>query len=41
MAIVNQTNIATVTKATLGKFWETGVERIIMGFSARIDTILI
>ena len=36
-AIVNQTNIATVLKATLGKLLR---ERIIMGFSERIDIIL-
>ena len=40
-AIVSQTNIGTVSKATLGKLLTDGpVERIIMGFSERIDTIL-
>ena len=39
-AIVSQTNIGTVSKATLGKLLSDGVERIIMGFSERIDTIL-
>ena len=39
-AIVNQTNIGTVSKTTLGKLLGDGVERIIMGFSERIDTIL-
>ena len=38
--IVNQTNIGTVSEATLGKLLRDGVERIIMGFSERIDTIL-
>ena len=36
-AIVNQTNIKTVSMATLGKLLR---ERIIMGFSERIDIIL-
>ena len=35
-AIVNQTNIGTVSKATLGKRLRDGVERIIMGFSERV-----
>ena len=39
-AIVNQTNIGTVSKTTLGKLLRDGVERIIMGFSERRDTIL-
>ena len=39
-AIVNQTNTGTVSKATLGKRLRDGVERIIMGFSERLDTIL-
>ena len=39
-AIVNQTNIGTVSKATLGKLLRDGVECIIMGFSERIDIIL-
>ena len=39
-AVVNQTNIGTVSKATLGKLLRDGVERTIMGFSGRIDTIL-
>ena len=32
-AIVNQTNIGTVSNATLGKLLRDGVECIIMGFS--------
>ena len=39
-AIVNQTNIGTVLKATLGKLQRDGVERIIYSFFERIDTIL-
>ena len=39
-AIINQTNIGTVSKATLGKLLRDGMERIIMGFSERVDTIL-
>ena len=39
-AIVNQTNIGTVPKATLGKLLRDGVECIFMGFSEHIDTIL-
>ena len=39
-AIINQTNIGTVLNATLGKLLRDGVERIIMGFSKRINTIL-
>ena len=39
-AIVSQTNIETVSKAMLGKLLRDGMERIIMGFSERIDTIL-
>ena len=39
-AFVNQTNIGTVSKATLGKLLRDGVESIIMGFSERIDIIL-
>ena len=39
-AIVSQTNIVTVSKATLGNLLRDGVERIIMVFSERIDTIL-
>ena len=39
-AIVSQTNIGTVSNAALGKLPRDGVERIIMGFSERIDTIL-
>ena len=38
-AIVNQTNIGTVSKATLGKLLRDGVEAH-MGFSERIDTTL-
>ena len=38
--IVNQTNIGTVSEATLGKLLRDGVERIIMGFSERLDTML-
>ena len=34
-AIVSQTNIGTVSKATLGKLLRDGVERIIMSISAR------
>ena len=37
-AIVNQTNIGTVSKATLGKLLRPG--RAHMGFSERTDTIL-
>ena len=40
MAIANQTNIGTVSRATLGRLLGDGVERIIMRFSERIDTIL-
>ena len=39
-AIVNQTNVGIVSKATLWKLLEDGVERIIMAFSERIDTTL-
>ena len=39
-AIVNQTNIGTVSKAALGKLLRDGVERIFMAFSERIDIIL-
>ena len=39
-AVVNQTNLGIVSKATLGKLLEDGVERIIMGYSERIDTTL-
>ena len=39
-AIVNQTNIGTVSWATLGKLLRDGVERITMGLSECIDTIL-
>ena len=39
-AIVNQTNIVTVSKATSGKLLRDVVERIIMGFSERIYIIL-
>ena len=35
----SQTNIGTVSKATLGKFLKDGVERN-KGFSERTDTIL-
>ena len=38
-AIVNHTNIGTVSKATLGKLQRDGVERI-WAFPERIDTIL-
>ena len=38
-AIVNHTNIRTVSKATLGKLLRDGMVCIIMGFSARIGTI--
>ena len=39
-AIVNQTNIGTVLKATLGKLLRDGVDRITDSFFERIDTIL-
>ena len=39
-AIVSQTNIGTVSWAPLRKVLRDAVERIIMGFSERIDTIL-
>ena len=39
-ATVRQTNTGTVSKTTLGKLLRDGVERIIMGFSERTDTIL-
>ena len=39
-AIVSQTNIGTVSKATLGKLLRDGVGKAHMGFSERIDTIL-
>ena len=39
-AIVSQTKIGTVSMATLGKLLRDGEERIIMGFSECIDTIL-
>ena len=39
-AIINQTSIGTVLNATLGKLLRDGMERIIMGFSKRINTIL-
>ena len=39
-AIVNQRNTETISKATLGKLLRDGVERIIMRFSERSDTIL-
>ena len=39
-AIVNQTNIRTVSKATLGKHLRDGMDGAPMGFSERIDTIL-
>ena len=38
--IVSQTKIETVSNATLGKRLKDEMERIIMGFSERIDTIL-
>ena len=38
--VVNQTNLGIVSTATLGKLLEDGVERIIMGYSERIDTTL-
>ena len=37
-AIVNQTNIGTVSKATLGKFLRDGVERIWAFSSAKIPS---
>ena len=39
-AIVSQTNIGTVSKATLAKLLRDGVERTNMSFSECIDTIL-
>ena len=39
-AIISQTNIGTVSKATLGKLLRDRVVRIIMGFSECTDTIL-
>ena len=39
-AIVSQTDIGSVSKATLGKLLRDGVERIILGFSERINSIL-
>ena len=39
-ATVSQTNIRTASKATLGKLLRNRVERIIMGFSMCIDSIL-
>ena len=38
-AIVNQTNIGTVSRATLGEVLRDTVERRIMGFFERIDSI--
>ena len=39
-AIISQTNTGPVSKATLWKLMRDGVERIIMDFSERVDTIL-
>ena len=39
-AIVSQTNIRTISKATLGKLLRDGVKRITVGFSECIDIIL-
>ena len=39
-AIVNQTNIGTVSKATLGKLLRDELDHINMGVSKRIDTIM-
>ena len=39
-ATVSQTNTGIVAKAALGKLLSYVMERIIIGFSARIDTIL-
>ena len=39
-AIVNKKNIGIVSKSTLRKNLPDGVERIIMSFSGRIDTML-
>ena len=39
-AIVTQTNVGTVSKATLGKLLRDKVKRIIMGSSERMDSIL-
>ena len=36
----NQTNTGTVLKATFGTCLRNGLERIIMGFSERINAIL-
>ena len=37
---VNQTNTGTASNVTLEKLLRDGVERVIMGFSERINTIL-
>ena len=39
-AFVSLTNIGTVSKATLGKLLRDKMERMIMGFSERINNIL-
>ena len=39
-APVNQTNIGTVSKVKYGNLLTDEIERIIVGFSERIDTIL-
>ena len=39
-AIISQMNTGTVSKATLGKLLKDRVQRVHMGFSERIDTIL-
>ena len=39
-AIINQSKIEIVSRATLGKRLRDGVECIIMGFQKCIDTIL-
>ena len=39
-APVNQTNIGTVSKVKYGNILTDEIERIIVGFSERIDTVL-
>ena len=39
-AIVNQTTIGVISKATLGKLLKDGYDGAHMGISERIDTIL-
>ena len=40
LCIVNQTNIGTVLKATLGKYLRDGVDRMIIYVSEHTDTSL-